>query len=104
MKKDVLRLYDKKKQKEVVVGHIKDDTFFKTVKANHYMIKYQGYGIDKRVLSYLFAEKLSVEYIIIQTKLQKYKSKLIDWLEKGIEGDFGHGTQLFLPVSLMNKI
>ncbi len=49
----LLKVYDSKKHQEVVAGEILGETFIKTVKKNHYMGKYHGYGISEEIFRIL---------------------------------------------------
>ena len=101
---EIIKVYDAKKGVEVTTGKIVKDCFIKKVKPKHYMRKYQGYGIDKKVLDKLYSVYREVMYIVIVCKTTKYKSKILDWMQLATKDDFGHGEQYFLPVSTMTEI
>jgi len=97
----MLKVYDPKKGKEVTVGELQGDCFIKRVSNNHYMIKYQGYGIDKVVLDKL--KQLQVKYIMIKASAVEYYVEVDTWIVAGKTDNYGHGEQVFLPVSKMNR-
>ena len=101
---EIIKIYDAKKGAEVTAGKIEKDCFIKKVKAKHYMRKYKGYGIDKKLLQKLYLTHREVTDIIIVCKTTKYKTKIKDWINHGTEDNFGHGEQYFLPVSTMTEI
>jgi len=99
-----LKVYDQKKGKEVTIGTIKGNNLVKKVSNRHYMIKYNGYGIDRKLLKIIFMNNPEIENIIIKTKTTEYTSEIADWFNKGIKDDFGHGEQQFLAVKDMKII
>jgi len=96
-----LKVYDPKKGREVTVGEIQGTSFIKRVSSNHYMRKYNGYGIDIFVLEKL--KQLKIPYIMIKASSVEYFVELNVWLEEGTLDDFGHGKQIFLPVVRMKR-
>jgi len=51
-----------------MVGNIKNNIFYTTRKKEHYMVKYQGFGISKAVLDYLDNEGIMLIHIIYEGK------------------------------------
>jgi len=98
-----LKIYDPKKGQEITVGRIEGACFRKKVKSKHYMRKYQGYGIDKRVIDKLLS-MLEIDFIIIETKTTIMRSTIPAWINRGTRADFGHGEQYFLAVKEMTII
>ena len=86
-----------------IIGRIKGDIFEKTVKKNHLFKKYNAWGIDKTVVDSLVKEK--IPRIVIHDREEKidYETSVKEFFEKGIEGDFGHGEQIFLSLENFEK-
>lgn len=95
--------FDPKKNKPILAGYIDDNVFVKKVTNKHYHIKLQSYGIQEEVLHRLNKEK--IKYIKIISKKFCYLTNVTDWLGKKFTfiRDYGHGRQIFFPVSLMDK-
>jgi len=92
--------YDKAKQKMILAGMIQAETFIKSVKNNHYVKKYRGYGISKEVINIL--KKREIKNILIKSKKNSYLSKVSQW--EHIIDDLGNGEQCFVPVNFMEKM
>jgi hypothetical protein len=78
-----------------IIGWVRGDTFYKEVLgSSHLMIKYDAWGIDKKVLDQIPTKKIRIRDketgIIYATTAERF-------VEKGIRHDFGYGEQLFLP-------
>ncbi len=100
MEKEIIKTFDKAKKKKVVCGFILGDTYYRDVKNQHFMVKYNGYGIQKDVLTKLVAK--GIENIKITTKRgTKHFTTVRNWVTKGKSGKYGHGDQIFLSVKAM---
>lgn len=100
MEKLIVKTFDKAKNKEVVCGYIFGDTYYRTVENKHFMVKYNGYGIQKDVLTKLAAK--GIENIKITTKRgTKHLTTVRNWVTKGKSGRYGHGDQIFLSIKAM---
>lgn len=87
-----------------VIGKISGDTFEKNVKKSKHLFRQLGaWGIDKTVVESLVQDK--IPKIVIHEKEEKidYETSVKDFSEKGIEGEFGYGKQVFLPLENFEK-
>lgn len=97
----ILKIYDEAKRKEVVVGEIKDNVFYKKVTPNkHFMRKYGGYGIQYEALVRLRDIGIKKIYIL-QNGFQILESTVDDWWTKGGIDNLGNGKQIFLSTENM---
>lgn len=87
---------------DVVTGYLEDGTFWKYVKPNHFMLKYQAYGIQNDTLLELKALDC-IDVQIMEETGKRFTSKLSQWLKKSVE-EFGHGKQRFLPIDEMEEV
>jgi hypothetical protein len=95
-----LKTFDPKKRRIVMAGTILGDVFKKRVGKKHFMIKYNGYGIQNEVLDKLIREK--VKTIEITThEGNVLKSDIADWVARGKSKSHGHGRQTFLDINFM---
>jgi len=77
--------------------------FSKFVKRSmHFMIKHDGWGVDKSVLNRLAADNATIR-IEEQEAREAFIVSANEWKNTGIEEDFGYGVQVFLPESKMAK-
>lgn len=78
------------------VGFISDGTVLckKVQKSKHFMKIYGAWAWDKQI----FDEEFRDVKIWDTESDTMYISTKEDWLLHGIEKDFGHGMQIFLPV------
>ncbi len=97
-----IKTFDPKKQATVLAGMLDGTTFYKdcTDKA-HYMVVYQGYGIQASVLDTLV--RSGCEKVIIETKTEFLTSNVEDWVKLGTHDNNvrAHGHQVFLEACLM---
>lgn len=87
-----------------VIGKVSGDVFSKRVLASRHLLKaLDAWGIDKSVIDSLVKE--GVQNIVIYEKEGGiyYEVSVEDFVAKGIEGDFGHGRQIFLPRTNFTK-
>jgi hypothetical protein len=89
-----------------IIGKVSGDAYCtKVVKSKHLLRKWDAWGIDKTVMDNLIRNGISK--IIIHEKEEDfdYETSVKDFVEKGIEEDFGHGKQIFLPlVNFQRKV
>jgi hypothetical protein len=81
------------------IGKISEDTFCKNVKkSKHLLRKWNAWGIDKAIVDSLMRD--GVQKIRVHEKEENidYETSVKDFVEKGVEGDFGHGKQIFLQL------
>ena len=87
-----------------VIGRISGNVFEKSVKkSKHLLRKWNSWGIDKTVLNSLVRD--GVQEIVIHEKEENldYSVSVKEFIQEGIEGDFGHSKQIFLPLVYFNK-
>jgi hypothetical protein len=87
-----------------VIGKISGDVFSKRVFASKHLLRaLDAWGIDKSVIDSLVKE--GVKKIVIYEKEGGiyYEVSVEDFVAKGIEADFGHGKQIFLPRTYFEK-
>ena len=91
-------------QKRKNIGGVSGDTFSKKVKkSKHLLRKWEAWGMDKKVLDDLVCNGVQ-KVIIHETEENKdYIVTVKDFAEKGIEADFGHSSQVFLPLVYFNR-
>ncbi len=99
---------DKTKGFKVLVGYISDLkhsgqglVFTKNVKPNHYVIKFDGYGIQSTVFDRLERAGVSTISINRPDTYELWTCPLEAWKNYGITGDLGHGKQVFLSLEKM---
>ena len=88
--------------KEKVIGELDNEVFYKKVSDNKHLMKiYDAYGID----SGAFREHLHPinAKIVIESESGIYESDAKSFQEKGIERDFGYGSQIFLSRKFFTK-
>lgn len=100
--KKIIKTFDPQKQKEVRAGYILDGVYHRGVKNQHYMVKEKGYGIQVDILNQLVVA--GVKTIKLSARTMDMYSDLITWVQKGKTKSYGHGKQIFLPVSLMRIV
>ena len=86
-------------QKGKMIGKVLGDTYTKKVKkSKHLMIILNAWGIDKSVVDNLV--KSGVTKVLIHETEEKidYFVPLSEFIEKGIERDYGHSPQVFLSL------
>jgi len=97
-----MKIFDPKKRKEVFVGSVKGDTFYRSVNSKHYMVLEGGYGMQTTLLDKLIREK--VKNIRFTTQKGKtLDSTIADWVQWGKIKKYGHGRQTFLKTDFMKK-
>ena len=87
-----------------IIGRISENAFCRKVKkSQHLFRKWNAWGIDKAVVESLVRDE--IPRILIHDKEEKidYEVSVKDFAEKGIEGEFGHGEQIFLPLENFEK-
>ncbi len=92
-------MYWKFNDQDVRIGWASGETFHKEVKQSiHLFRKFNAWGIDKQVVEELLAD--GVRNVLIHEVEHNvyYFATLNDYVEHGIEGDYGHSVQLFLPL------
>lgn len=100
---------DPLKHKKVFVGFIKTNPYGllyleKDVKESvHRFKKYDGYAIQFDEFQKL-REKISIIKINETDTGETYLSTIVNWVEKGMLIDEGHGKQWLLPRNLMYKV
>ncbi len=93
--------YDMKKDKKVLCGHLKGDTFYREVKPEHLMHKFNSYAIQEDAFHYLVIN--GCKRVVLQTQDGYLVSTIEDWLQPNIKVmNYGHGSQRFLPVKYMS--
>ena len=99
MSRIVIRTYDPKKGKNVVVGYLYDNKFVKHAKKGHYMVKEGGFGLQEDVILQL-SNFSDCDTVVIKTKAGAYYSALAQWKVQPLK-NYGHGPQRFLAVKEM---
>lgn len=94
--------FDKKKNKVVTAGEIRDNVFVKKVKPKHFMRVVQGYGVQENVFDKLMDEGIK-EIWLIKSNKEKLISNIIQWKLFGKVADYGSGKQRFLSEKYMTK-
>lgn len=93
-------VFDPRKGKDVVLGTIKDDTLYRTVRRSHHIRFCDCYGIQEDAFRNLIT--LGVKRIRFRTP---DKVLMFDMRQRGIVlRDLGHGPQYLLPRYLMEEI
>jgi hypothetical protein len=87
-----------------MIGKTSDGIFSKKVKkSKHLLRKWDAWGIDKALLDTLVKEGIQ-DIVIRETEENiNYSISVKDFAEKGIQADFGHSEQIFLPIAYFNK-
>lgn len=100
----VIKAYSELKKREVTLGKVIDDTFYRTVRSNkEYSTSFKGYGIQSE--AFMRIGYAGAEYISINEKHtgKTYWSRYSDWEYPGFERNIGDGLQRFLPVAHMKE-
>ena len=88
-----------------IIGKVSGDVFSKRViQSKHLFRALDAWGMDKSVIDNLVRE--GVKKIVIHEKEGDidYEVSVEDFVAKGIEGDFGHGKQIFLARVNFKKV
>jgi len=86
--------FDIEKRQKVLCGRYNETTktFHKTVKPNHYMRKYGGYGISSDAMEEL--KKLGCAWVVITAPKETLKTSFDLWYKQPDRSE-GHGFQKF---------
>jgi len=99
-----LKVYDPQKNRNVTIGELIGDTFYKEVHSKkHFMFKLNGYGITESAFRKLRIKDVKHMLILETDTGVKLQSTLDDWSLKGIVKDFGAGEQRFLNIKYMSS-
>jgi len=86
-----------------VVGVVTDTVYLKKCKKEHFMVKYNGFGISNKVLDKL--KEIGVETVAIVYNgvrgEKRYSSKLSDWLNSLKGSEYQGDKQSFLSLNEM---
>ena len=95
--------FDPKKNRKVFAGYWYKERglFIKIGKSDYFMVKEKGYGIQESIITLL--KIYGCKLILIRTKTTKLQSQFTQWLKKTAI-DYGHGKQIFMPVSEMVEV
>jgi len=96
-----MKLYvkDTAKNQSVLVGVIMGDTLMKHVeRRKHFMRVENGYGINKEGLAELVKRHVRFIRIHESDTENQYETEVKDWRDFGHTINYGHGTQVFLPM------
>lgn len=93
-------------KKKVVYAGLYDDatrTFTKPVNSEHFMVAFNGYGMQLEIYEKLLKRQAKV---IVKPKGKSYTlvSDIKDWELLGVSTSIGGGKQRFLDVTKMKKI
>ena len=99
MSRVVIRTYDPKKEKNVVVGYLYGNKFIKHAKKGHYMIKEKGFGLQEDVILQL-SNFSDCDTVVIKTKAGDFYSAFEQWKVRPLK-NYGYGPQRFLPIKEM---
>ena len=97
-----LLVYDPRKRKLVLCGHVDGNTFIRNVVSRkHFMKIVGGYGIQEN--AFVELKNREIENILLKEEDTKktWSSTLSDWEEKGKVADYGNGKQRFLSTKYM---
>lgn len=96
---------DPVKKKVVMIGLYDDvlNTFTKPVNSEHFMVAFNGYGIQQNIYEKLLKKDARV-IIKPQSKSYTLVSDIKDWELMGHSSSIGGGKQRFLDVKVMKKI
>lgn len=93
-----------KNQRGKVIGVASAGIFSKKVKrSKHLLRKWDAYGIDKSILDELVSNGVQKVLIYETEDNKEYLTTVKEFAERGIEADFGHSPQIFLPLVYFNK-
>lgn len=88
--------------KNIVVGEYNSDTktfTCKRKKSEHFMRKFNAWGLDQKVVDFLVKEGATVHLKDSEDKWE-YEVKAVDFKLYGVQGQFGeHKSQIFLDVN-----
>jgi hypothetical protein len=85
-------------------GTVLRDVFIKHVKkSKHLFRKLNAWGIDKDIVDSFVSNGVQIIFIHEEEENMDYTVSVKDFLEKGIEGDYGKGKQIFLPLENFRK-
>lgn len=96
---------DPVKKKVVMIGLYDDvlNTFTKRVNSEHFMVAFNGYGIQHHIYEKLLTKDARV-IIIPKSKSYSLHSHIKDWELLGVSSSIGGGKQRFLSVQSMSKV
>lgn len=88
-----------------VVGMIKKGIYTKVCTKEHFMVKFNGFGISYEILKKL--KLLGIDCVEITYNgvkgVKKYESKIGDWLTTSKTHNFNGDSQSFLSLGEMNE-
>jgi hypothetical protein len=88
-----------KNKQQKTIGAVKGNAFEKYVKkSKHLFRKWNAWGIDKTIVDGLIRDGIEIIKIHETEEKIDYSIPVKDFFQKGIEADFGHSKQIFLPV------
>lgn len=102
VKNEVIKTFDKAKNKKVICGKLVGTIYRRTVKKIHFMYKYHGYGMQLDVAQQLIDGGCTHVVLKKAETGEKLVSTLADWLKPSVPvEDLKHGPQRFLDIDLM---
>jgi hypothetical protein len=100
-----IKTYDEGKGSYVQAGwyHEEQKTYYRDVKTNHFMRKFQGWGIQQDIIDSL--PLMGCERVLIRVldSGSRFQAPLNTWQTAGVADNFGHGVQVFLDINHMEK-
>lgn len=88
------------------VGMIQGTVYVKSCHKEHYMKKFQGFGISETVLTELLmrsVREVVIEYTAVDGLKEEYTSELNLWLESKLTYDYEGDIQKFVPLRDMER-
>ena len=81
-----------------LAGYISDNNVYITVRDEklHFMRKFNGYGISKKVLEQIFTA--GVKNIIIRTESVDYLFRVMDYIDSNISWNYCGDVQKFVDI------
>lgn len=98
-----LLAFDPAKNKRILCGEVIGNALFRWVKPEHFMRKFQAYGIQEVAFQEIILK--GVENIILKEEGtgKNWKADTKTWNIHGKVMDFGHGKQRFLSMKYMRS-
>lgn len=93
--------HDNFKNKIILCGDLRGETFYKNVKSYHFFKICNGYGIQETGFQEICEKKCKKVIISESDTNQSWISTIKDWKEHGAIKDFGSGKQRFLSMKYM---
>ena len=103
IKNNKLYAFDPARGNKALVGQIIGTSLILVKNAEHLLRKHNAYGIDERAFEEAKRDGITEIRIKRIDRDERLKADMQIWEQKSIVADYGHGKQLFLPISFMSN-